>query len=309
MKGDFLNVVKSNLSSVAFTVSKHSPEILIISGAIGIGVAAVWACKKSMELPEVIEDTSSKLEELHIALEEENEITEAEFSKEATKVYVEAGIKLVKMYGPPLALGVLSMGTVFASNNILRQRNASLAAAYATLNSVFKRYRRNVVDTYGEEVDRNMRYNVKKHTVEVTEIDEKGKEKKRKQDINVTSLDPTQYSEFARYFNEDCAEWDKDQEYCLTFLKCQEASANNILQSRGHMFLNEVYDMLGIPRTKAGNIVGWIFDEAHPIGDNFISFGIFDYWKENSTSEGFVNGYEPVILLDFNVDGDIINKI
>ena len=89
------------------------------------------------------------------------------------------------------------------------------------------------------------------------------------------------------------------------FLKQQQSYANDLLKSRGHLFLNEVYDLLGIQRTKAGNIVGWIYDEKNPVGDNFVDFGIYDINRPKNRD--FVNGYERTIILDFNVDGDILS--
>ena len=65
--------------------------------------------------------------------------------------------------------------------------------------------------------------------------------------------------------------------------------------------------MLGIPRTQAGQIVGWIYDEKHPIGDNKVDFGIYNTYNE--ANRNFVNGYERTILLDFNVDGNILDMI
>ena len=301
------NVVKGNLNSVGFFLKKNSPEILMVAGAIGTVTAAVMACKASMKLPEVLEDSQIKLNDLHMAIEDGEEISEKDMNREITKVYAGTALNLVKLYGPSVALGALSMGTVFASNNILRQRNASLAAAYATVDGAFRRYRNNVVEQYGSEIDKALRYGIKKETIEEVEVDEKGKEKKVKKTIDVTDFDPSQYSEYARFFDESCYEWDKDPEYNLTFLKCQQQTANNILQSKGHLFLNEVYDMLGIPRTKAGQVVGWIFDDKNPVGDNYVDFGIYDLYK--ARNRDFVNGYERSILLDFNVDGDILNKI
>jgi hypothetical protein len=75
---------------------------------------------------------------------------------------------------------------------------------------------------------------------------------------------------------------------------------NDLLRARGHVFLHEVLDTLGIQRTPESAIVGWIFDSENPdhIGDNFIEFNIRDYQSEY--------GY---ILLDFNVDGTIFDKI
>lgn len=111
-------------------------------------------------------------------------------------------------------------------------------------------------------------------------------------------------SYYARFFDEGCTGWTKDSEFNLIFLKQQQNYANELLRKKGHLFLNEVYDMLGIPRTKAGQMVGWIYNEKNPIGDNFVDFGI-----NNARNKDFVNGYERIILLDFNVDGEILDLI
>ena len=188
-----------------------------------------------------------------------------------------------------------------ASNNILRKRNIALAAAYATVDTSFKEYRNRVIDRFGKELDRELKYNIKSKEIEETVVDDKGKEKTVKKTIEVA--DPNTYSDYARFFDDGCIGWDKDAEYNLMFLKQQQNYANEMLKSKGHLFLNEVYDMLGIPRTKAGQVVGWIYDEKNPVGDNFVDFGLYDMHRE--AVRDFVNGYERTILLDFNVDGNI----
>lgn len=109
-------------------------------------------------------------------------------------------------------------------------------------------------------------------------------------------------SQYAKFFDESSPMWSKDPEYNLRFLRQQEVYANDLLKLRGHLFLNEIYDMLGLPRSKEGQVVGWIYDEENPIGDNCVDFGIY---KDNVANRNFVNGIERNILLDFNVDGDI----
>ena len=137
--------------------------------------------------------------------------------------------------------------------------------------------------------------------IEEQTVNENGEIKTVKKTVNVA--DPNQYSDYARFFEDGCTGWSKDPEYNLTFLKHQQSQANDILQRRGYLYLNEVYEMLGIPKTKAGHVVGWIYDEKNPIGDNYVDFGIYDLYNERSRA--FVNGYERTILLDFNVDGNI----
>ena len=179
-----------------------------------------------------------------------------------------------------------------------------MAAAYTAIDTSFKAYRGRVVERFGKELDKELRYNIKAKEVEETVIDEKtGKEKVVNKTIDV--VDPNEYSDYARFFDDGCNGWSKDPEFNLMFLKQQQSYANDLLKSRGHLFLNEVYDLLGIQRTKAGNIVGWIYDEKNPVGDNFVDFGIYDINRPKNRD--FVNGYERTIILDFNVDGDILS--
>lgn len=112
------------------------------------------------------------------------------------------------------------------------------------------------------------------------------------------------YSIYARFFDESSSVWSKDAEQNLTFLKLQQQNANAKLKVQGYLFLNDVYDMLGIARTKAGQVVGWVYDENNTRGDNYVDFGIY---KDGNRT--FVNGYERSILLDFNVDGNILDRI
>ena len=140
---------------------------------------------------------------------------------------------------------------------------------------------------------------------EIVKDEKTGKEKVEKKTINIA--DPNEFSDYARFFDDGCTGWTKDPEYNLMFLKDQQRYANDLLKSKGYLFLNDVYDMLGIPRSKAGQCVGWIYDEKYPVGDNFVDFGIYDI--NNEKARDFVNGCERTILLAFNVDGDILDML
>ena len=300
---NLVEVAKKSTTQVGTVLKKYSPEIMIVAGAIGTVTAAVMACKATMKVNDILDEANKDIELLHAA--EEDYEDPKEFKHELTCVYAKTGLEFAKLYAPSVALGVLSMSTVFASNNILRKRNATLTAAYGTLEGMYNRYRKNVIDTYGEEADRNMRFGIKKQEIEVTEVDKNGKEKTVKKTVD--TIGPDDYSEYARFFDKSSREWDPNPEYCMTFLRAKQAYCNDRLKAKGHMFLNEVYDELGIPRTEVGQIVGWLYDEKIPNGDNYIDFGIYDLYKQNS--HDFVNGYSQTILLDFNVDGKIIDKI
>lgn len=301
---EIMNRMTRTLSKLSFTVKKHSPEILITAGTIGVVTSAVLACKATLKLNNVLDESKNTIKKIHEVSEDENmkdKYTEEDAKKDLTITYVQTGVKIAKLYAPSIILGALSLTAVLASNNILRKRNVALAAAYTAIDRSFKEYRGRVVERFGKELDNELRYNIKAKEIEETVTDENGNEKTVKKTINVA--DPNLYSDYARVFDESCIGWSKTPEYNLVFLKQQQAHANKLLQQNGYLFLNEVYDMIGVPRSKAGQVVGWIYDEKNPIGDNYVDFGIYDITREKVRD--FVNGYERSILLDFNVDGNV----
>ena len=172
----------------------------------------------------------------------------------------------------------------------------------------FKDYRGRVIERFGERVDHELKHDIKAVDITDTVTDEKtGEPKEVKKTIDVATWEDLGYSQYARFFDEGCKSWEKNAEYNLMFLRSEQQYANDRLKANGYLFLNDVYDRLGIPRTKAGQVVGWIYDPENPTGDNYVDFGIYDVHRERNRA--FVNGYERCILLDFNVDGDILNKI
>lgn len=293
-----------------FQLKKHSPEILVVTGAIGVVTSAVMACKATRKIDDILDEAKKDIDVIHECSTNENfkdKYSEEDAKKDLIITYSRAAIKFTKLYGPSVALGALSLGCIFASNNILRKRGIAIAAAYTAVDTTFKEYRKRVVERFGEEVDRELKYNLKAKKTAEKVVDEETGETKKVKKTEYTAEDPNGYSDYARFFDEYCNGWEKDPEYNLMFLRTQQSYANDLLKSRGHLFLNEVYDMLGIPRTKAGQVVGWVYNEDNPVGDNFVDFGIYDINRE--TNRDFVNGYERSILLDFNVDGNIWDLI
>ncbi len=311
-KTEIVNSLTRTLYKTKFQLKKHSPEILAVAGVAGVVTSGVMACKATTKLNDIVDDAKNQIDSVHgvldgkIKIKEGTEYTETDAKKDLTIIYIQTGVKVAKLYGPSIVLGALSITALLSSNNILRKRNVALAAAYATVDKSFKDYRGRIIERFGEDLDKEIKYNLKTKEVEETVIiDEKGKKKKVKETINV--MDPNDISDFARIYDDGCAGWQKDPEANLMFLKLQQAHANDKLKAQGYLFLNDVYEMLGIPKTKAGFMVGWLYDEKQPVGDNFVDFGIYNV--NNERSNAFVNGYERNILLDFNVDGNILNKM
>lgn len=294
---------------------KHSPEILVVSGVVGVVASAVMACRATTKLDSILEESKNKVEIIHTGMNNgevldrdgvPHEYTEEDGKKDLTIVYAQSAVKIVKLYGPSVVLGALSIGAILGGHNMLRKRNLALAAAYTALDTSFKDYRGRVIERFGKELDKELRFNIKSKEIEETVKNEDGSETVEKKNVSVVgSLEG--YSPYAKFYDDGCIGWEKDPELNLMFLRRQQDAANEILKRDGYLFLNDVYEMLGIPKTTAGQLVGWIYDEKNPIGDNYVDFGIYDLYKENCRD--FVNGYERTILLDFNVDGEVYKLI
>lgn len=302
-KTEILKSVNGVTSKAVMKLKKHSPEILVVAGIAGTVVSAVLACKATTKVAEILDETKGTLDTIHEGMEtgaiNGQEYTNEDGKKDTVVVYAQTGMKLAKLYGPAIILGTLSITSILASNNILRKRNVALGAAYAAIDKSFKEYRGRVIERFGEQVDTELKYGIKAKKFEEIEVDpETGKEKKVKKTVMVA--DPNLQSDYAVYFDSKSRNYETNPDYNRMFLKAQQAFANDKLQTRGHLFLNEVLDDLDLPRTPAGQIVGWIKDGP----DGYVNFRIVEVERE--TEDG---RHEPALLLDFNVEGNIWEKM
>ena len=303
-----MTTLTRSLSRSGLKLKKHSPEILLVAGIVGAVTSAVMACKATLKANDIVEESKTQIDTIHEVSENPEmaeKYSEEDKKKDLAIVYTQTAVKFIKLYGPSVLLGVASLGCMVGSNRILNERNVALAAAYATVDKGFKEYRGRVIERFGKELDKELRYNIKAQEFKKITVDDNGNEKVTTEIVDVA--DPNHYSPYAIIFDDGNTGWDKDPELTKFFLIQQQNYANDLLKSRKHLFLNEVYDMLGAKRTKAGAQVGWVYDEKNPSGDNFVDFGIFDI--NNPKARDFVNGYERVIILDFNVDGVILDLI
>jgi hypothetical protein len=302
-KTEIMKSVNGVASKTIMKLKKHSPEILVVAGIAGTVVSAVLACKATTKVAEILDETKGTLDTIHEGMKtgaiNGQEYTTEDGKKDTVVVYAQTGMKLAKLYGPAIILGTLSITSILASNNILRKRNVALGAAYAAIDKSFKEYRGRVIERFGEQVDTELKYGIKAKKFEEIEVDpETGKEKKVKKTVMVA--DPNLQSDYAVYFDSKSRNYETNPDYNRMFLKAQQAFANDKLQTRGHLFLNEVLDDLDLPRTPAGQIVGWTKDGP----DGYVNFRIVEVERE--TEDG---RHEPALLLDFNVEGNIWEKM
>lgn len=287
--------LRRSFKKAELQLRKSGPKIAVIGGSIGTVAAGVMACKETLHLEETLDDI--KLEVVKLKSSADGYTT-----GDLAKVYFRGAGKVVKLYAPALGMEIASLASIGCGFGAMSKREARAAAAVATYSSMLAAYRKNVIEELGEDADKRFRYGLKE--VEVTTDDGNGNVETVKE-VHAT-INAEGYSDFARFFDDGCRGWDKDPEYNLMFVRGVESWATNKLRADGYLFLNKVYEALGIPQTYAGNYVGWIYDDKDPVGDNRVIFDIFNPDKEGNRM--FVNGSSNAILLDFNIDGDLIHN-
>jgi len=276
---------------------KHSPTLLLGVGVVGVVATAVLASRATLKLDEVIDRHQEKLrtvDEVHERAS--NSYSEEDALRDKTVIVTRMVVEVAKLYAPAVAVGAVSIAALTGSHVILRRRNVALTAAYATVQTAFKQYRDRVLGEFGPQKDAELMYGFEER--DVVEETPSGP-------VVHSVRSPSGHSMYARFFDELSTRWQRNAEYNSLVVKCQQNYANDLLRTRGHVFLNEVYEMLGLPHTKEGSVVGWIYNSE--TGDGYIDFGVFQ--GDSFTAMRFVNAEEPSILLDFNVDGVIYDKI
>lgn len=271
--------VTRTIARQILNVQKQSPHIMFAAGIVGVVGGTVLACRATLKLGDTLDNIKVDLIKVNSK--------EIGSNRELAVVYAKGTYDISKLYAPAVLVGAASIGLLTASHITLTHRNTALTAAYAAVAKAYDDYRERVKKEVGEEREHELYHAITHETL--------------KNDDGKTVADPNQWSPYARFFDEYSTQWKKNPELNRLFVECQQRYANHILTSRGHIFLNEVYDMLGLKRSKAGQVVGWVLGNG---GDNYIDFGMFEV-----SNSKFINGYERSILLDFNVDGVVYDKL
>lgn len=298
---DFSNITTA-VTRVAgrqmLVAEKNSPQILFVSGIVGVVGTVVLASKATLGLEAVLDEGLVNKERAAQALALENpKYGDTEYKKDLAIIKVKTAVNIAKLYGPAVLLGVVSIAALASSQNILNKRNVAALGALKVMEGRFNEYRKRVEGELGKEKADEL---LEGYTVEVD--GDNGKKKK----VKVSA--PLGKSPYAMIFDQHTStSWRPAENYNQIFLSTQQQWATDRLRSRGYLFLNDVLDQLGMERTSFGQIVGWYYDPENEDVDNYVSFGIF----ENGDQRGadFVNGIESSVLLDFNIQGQMYELI
>lgn len=303
-----INKVPAGIKKQAIKIGKHSPDILVVIGSAMVVGSAINACRQTLKATDILAQANDDLDKIEKATEVANaeDYTEKDAKNDRLKVYSKTAVGLTRVYGPSILVGATGLGLILGAHSILKNRNAALTVAYSNMLAAYNAYRKKVVEAIGEEKEFQLRSGYSKEAVSY--LDENDEEKNLKS-AKVIHDDGSTHSIYARIFDEASPQWSKDPATNLRTLRAQQNFANDKLRSDGILFLNDVYKALGFPRTPEGQIVGWVWDPSNSDIDSYVDFGVYDKLFRSSEKRDFLNGHEPCIWLDFNVDGIVYDLL
>ena len=284
-----LGIVTRLAGRAGLVLSKHAPTILTAAGTVGFIGTTILASKATLKVEETVAEETALLVKVHEA-QEAGKLSDKDATHDKVVLYSRMTTKLAKLYAPAIILGAASIASLITGHGIMLKRNASLAAAYAAVDQAFKTYKKKVESKFGKDAV-------------LEALSSVAAEDLTKDEMTVESVAAVNdVSPYGVIFDDTNVNWSADEDLAMLHLKCQQQYANDILQTRGHIFLNEVYKMLGFPHTPAGAVTGWVKGN----GDDFVDFNIFDGMFEGEDQNGRT---VTKWALDFNVDGVMYDKI
>lgn len=283
------------VSKSAFKLQKHLPEILLAAGVGGAVTSTVLACRATTKAQPILDEAKEEIDAIHAA-DSDPRVSEEEFpkeqvKKELTRVYIQTGKKLAKLYGPSIAVGIASMSCLVGSNVIVRKRLSATLAAYTALSESFRQYRDRVESEIGiPKIEKTVGEGEDEHVIEI------------EQEIPC----------YRFIFDKRNPNWKDNVDFNLMFLRGVQTYLDAMLDIRGWATVNEFCHQMDFKETGAGQINGWFKDPKHPdtYGDGCVSFGLVDRnGVESENLQAYRRGEVDYIVITLNIDGPIVDRI
>jgi hypothetical protein len=281
--------------------AKYSPQILTAVGIAGGITSTVLIARATLKLEALVDHHELGRTVIKEKTDAGEYASDKERAKDVRYLYIHTVVDITKLYGPGVFLGAASIGSILAAQGIAQKRQVAMVAALSSAEQAFKAYRQRVIDAIGEEREADIRYGITTETIETGD----GKKTKVKTFATTDGLPP-----YMAMYDSSNKNWEKGKrELNLLTLKNQQNWANDRLNARGYVYLNEVLAWLGLPTTPAGQVLGWLHKDLDN-GDGYIDFG-WDNPANRDNIRRFLdeNNEEPGILLNFNIDGEINSKL
>lgn len=277
----------------ALKIKANSPTILVVSGVVGLGASAVLAAVATRKIDPVLDQHKQARAEIGYISDKQSR----EHQASLVRLYLHTGTELGKIYAPTIIVASCSTVAVLGGHKMLRTRHAATLAAYSALGEQFNAYRRRIARTLGVEMEEKIfRGAHGEYEEDPNHPGEYRLKAKYDEEANVDT------SYLRPWFDETNYNFTRQPEWNYLFLKGVQHHMNNLLATRGHLFLNEVLDALQMPRVPEGAVAGWVYDS--PKGDGFVDFGFMS--GDDPQTVAFRNKVDPRVQLNFNIDTDTI---
>lgn len=286
---------------------KISPE-LALAGGIACGIGAVVAgCLCAKHVTKAVEDCHKDLDDIQKKVEEAKENNwpvplEKDIRQMNWRAYNRMVWKIARALAPAIGLEVASIALFLLSHGVLKKRYLNTAAAYAALQEAFMGYRGRVAEVIGEDAEKVLLAGGKVEKGIMVEGEDGTATKASGNNLVIKDHKKSPY-EFDFNRNTAPLTWNPNPDYTEAFLRQTQNFFNDMLQKRGHVFMNEVLDALGMSRTPAGAVCGWY----RGAGDDYIDFGYMDSYMRDYQLDNDL--CRRNIHLNFNVDGQIWDMI
>jgi hypothetical protein len=291
------------VSKAAFSLGKHSPTILVAVGVAGVIASAVGACMATRKLDEVMEMHEKRM---NAANDEENVPDEKERQKLKYAARMATGWDMIKLYALPTLGLIASVTCIIGAQVILRRRNAILSASLLSATKAFDEYRKRVADRFGDEVERQIHYNMipDGDPVTVIDMDENGKAHKSK--VQNFAIDPSiaPVEDNIIYFTRNYSPLWKDDDVI------NEHTIEQIIQyvidaydKTGHVFVNDIRSDFAVDGTIGGQALGYSAKTGKPD----IRYSATRFMDPTAPS-GSVAGYVIEIVGATNILDDVFSK-
>lgn len=254
---------KGCVKTGAVVVKAHAPEILIVGGIAGFGGTIYGAIKATNTTHDILDEKEDALMALDDA-----EKSGFVYPGARDRINRTARWKIVKAYLPVGTLAVGSVIMILGGYKIINGRYVGMIGAYKMLESQFGRYRGNVIDEYGNEVDWRMLNNVKKEEMEAAlkeREDNKEIEADNKKKLIGKTKPKTKYQDItSQIFDNHSVRWKNywNAEMMLDYLEIKENQLTDKLRIQRVLFDNDILDDLGLPKTAEGQLLGKVYREG-----------------------------------------------
>ena len=279
-----IDICKRGYGKVSFFCKEYSPQIHFVLGVIAFAETCRSFYNAKPKYEQVMKEYHEELAKQKEAEEKADNVPgggqirypEEDRKADRRTIKLKTGVKVVKVFAGPTVKAAVTLTLFRRGFGILEARNKGLTEVASALAMAPEK---KVELTDGE-------------STEVAKTDEPEYE---------ICTDPV-VKEFDRK-NPNFSDMMENNRF---FLQQKQNYCNLLLHSRGYLFLNEVFELLDMEKTEAGQVIGWKYynettDALKNGASNFVSFGIFDT-DDPVAGPVFAGARLERVMLRFNVD-------